>query len=333
MARLQRCRLATLEGRRFRLEPQAEETPDPVIRWLLRLHVIQNSLLHGEEVPREAWPAPGELNVHIEVRILGRIVSAQASLLRGDAPGAIADARTALEWARESRYRLAEVEALLALLDALVVAGRDADVAAIANQAGALAESIPAPRLAFEAALSRAVALGLPDVAVLEPDSPRFAAPVAARRGRALLGEPGAERSLDALDRVVVAAVRARADWRRIETVNVGEGGDESAWGLDETRQSIWLLPDGRTIPFAKRPLPFRVLLAIADEGGRATKEALVTRVWGEREYHRLKHDNRLHLAILKARRAIEEDPAQPARVVATEDGYALAGRVRRRRV
>lgn len=332
MALLQRCRLSTLEGRRFRHQPRPEETPDPVIRWLLRLHLIQNSLLHGEEVPRDAWPAPGELSVHVEVRVLGRIVSAQAALLRGDPAGAVADARTALEWARESGYRLAEVEALLALLDALVVAGRDEDAAAIAGQAGALAESIPAPRLAFEAALSRAVALGLPDVAVLEPDSPRFAAPVAARRGRALLGEPNADDALDALDRVVVAAVRARPDWRRIETLHAGEAGEESAWGLDETRQSVWLIPDGRTVAFAKRPLPFRVLVAIADEGGRATKEALVTRVWGEPEYHRLKHDNRLHLAILKARRAIEEDPAHPLRVIATEEGYALAGRVRRRR-
>lgn len=332
MAVLQRCRLWTLEGRRFP-RPADGETPDPVIRWLLELHLIQNELLHGVDVPRDAWPAPGELAVHVEVRILGRIVSSQAALLRGDAAGAIADARTAVEWARESRYRLAEVEALLALLDALLVAGRDEDVVAAAAEASELAASIPAPRLAFEAALSRAVALGLPDVAVLEPDSPRFAAPVAARRGRVLLGEPGAESALDALDRVVIAAVRARPDWRRVETVRTTETGEESAWGLDETRQSVWLLPDGRTVSFAKRPLPFKVLLAIADEGGRASKESLVTRVWGEREYHRLKHDNRLHLAILKARRAIEEDPAAPARIVATEDGYALAGRVRRRRV
>ena len=337
MARLQRTRLATIEGRRLSEPAEEGETPDPVIRWLLRLHRIQNALLHGESVPREAWPAPGELNVHVEVRVLGRIVSSQAALLRGDAAGAIADARTALEWTREVRYRLAEVEALLALLDALVVAGRDDDVAIVAAEASALASSIPSPRLAFEAALSRAVALGLPDIAVLEPDSPRFAAPVAARRGRALLGERGADEALDALDRVVVGAVRARADWRRIETLasrqEAGEeAGDEAGWGLDEGRHSVWLLPDGRTVSFAKKKLPFKVLLAIAEEGGRATKESLVTRVWGEREYHRLKHDNRLHLAILKARREIEEDPAKPARVIATDDGYALAGRVRLRR-
>lgn len=349
MALLQRTRLATIEGRRFPETPADGETPDPVIRWLLRLHRIQNALLHGDVVPRDAaaprgtlraspdserlWPTPGESGVHVEVRVLGRIVSSQAALLRGDAAGAIADARTALEWAREVRYRLAEVEALLALLDALVVAGRDDDVGSTAAEAGALAASIPSPRLAFEAALARAVALGLPDIAVLEPDSPRFAAPVAARRGRALLGEPGAEDALDALDRVVVRAVLARSDWRHIETLPSGaEAGDEAGWGLDEVRHAVWLLPDGRTVSFEKRRLPFRVLLAIADEGGRATKEALVTRVWGEREYHRLKHDNRLHLAILKARRAIEEDPANPARVLATDEGYALAGRVRRRR-
>jgi DNA-binding winged helix-turn-helix (wHTH) protein len=76
----------------------------------------------------------------------------------------------------------------------------------------------------------------------------------------------------------------------------------------------------------------FAVLAALAARGGRASKEELVTAVWGEREYHPLRHDNRLHLAVLKVRREIEDDPKLPARLLATPDGYSLGGRVRRRR-
>jgi hypothetical protein len=54
-----------------------------------------------------------------------------------------------------------------------------------------------------------------------------------------------------------------------------------------------------------------------------------VLTVWRERVYHPLRHDNRLHAAVRKLRRRIEDDPRAPARVVTTDQGYALGGTVR----
>ena len=93
----------------------------------------------------------------------------------------------------------------------------------------------------------------------------------------------------------------------------------------------MWIA-NGRTVSFRKKAMLFRVLTALADRGGAATKEDLVGAVWEEREYHPLKHDNRLHLAVSKTRRVLEDDPKNPKRLLATAEGYALGGRVRRRR-
>ena len=75
--------------------------------------------------------------------------------------------------------------------------------------------------------------------------------------------------------------------------------------------------------------LLWRVLATLADAGGRASKEELVLSVWEEHDYHPLRHDNRLQAAVRKLRRAIEDDPSTPRRVVTTE-GYALGGAVYR---
>ena len=68
---------------------------------------------------------------------------------------------------------------------------------------------------------------------------------------------------------------------------------------------------------------------ALAEADGALDKEALVLAVWGERVHHPLRHDSRLHAAVRELRPRIEDDPRAPARVVTTEQGYALGGTVR----
>lgn len=94
-------------------------------------------------------------------------------------------------------------------------------------------------------------------------------------------------------------------------------------WGIDSARRSVWL-PDGRQVDLTVAPQGARLLDVLADHRGAASKEQLTLSVWGEREYHPLRHDKRLQVAVLRLRRLIEADPRQPARVVTTEDGYAL---------
>ena len=53
-------------------------------------------------------------------------------------------------------------------------------------------------------------------------------------------------------------------------------------------------------------------------------------RAWGEPEYHPLRHDKRMQIAVHRLRRQIEDDPAAPRRLITTPDGYALGAGFRR---
>ena len=153
------------------------------------------------------------------------------------------------------------------------------------------------------------------------PDSP---SPTAARRACALLGD--GDGALDAVDLAVVRAIRDRATW---SIVTRGETTEAGPWGLDQGRSSVWLANSRDAVAFGDRALLFRVLVALAERGGRASKEDLVGAVWNERVYHPLHHDNRLRLAVRKIRQSLEDSPEAPVRVGTTDDGYELLGRVR----
>ena len=138
----------------------------------------------------------------------------------------------------------------------------------------------------------------------------------------------GSSRAHDPAQR---ASVGALGGARRIEPLVPGSAW-APGWGIDEPRASVWL-EDGQEIALAKTPLLLRVLVVLADHGGAATKEALVMEAWGERDYHPLRHDARMQMAIRKLREKIEHDPSSPTRLLTTADGYALAGQVRRVRL
>jgi DNA-binding response OmpR family regulator len=146
------------------------------------------------------------------------------------------------------------------------------------------------------------------------------ASPVVARRASALLGEAVA---LDALDALVLGKLKPRTSG----TGQVIRADGDAAWTLDVLAMRV-LLPDGRTIDLSAKKVLFDLLVALCKHGGSATKEQLLERAWGVREYHPLRHDNRLKVAVRKLRRLLEEtlgdDPLE-----ATEDGYRLRGHVR----
>ncbi len=49
--------------------------------------------------------------------------------------------------------------------------------------------------------------------------------------------------------------------------------------------------------------------------------------VWKVRDYHPLRDAKRIHVAVRRLRKAIEDDAATPTRLVTTPGGYALACR------
>jgi hypothetical protein len=83
----------------------------------------------------------------------------------------------------------------------------------------------------------------------------------------------------------------------------------------------VWL-SSGKRVDLSREPTLWRVLDVLASSGGAASKERIAAEVWDVREYHPLRHDQRLQTAVRRLRVAIEDDASQPARLVTTDDGY-----------
>ncbi len=264
------------------------------------------------------------------------LLDATVAIVAGDVARAVSLAREAAARAARAELRLLEAEARLVALDALSMAGRAAELLHECEQLGALARAMRSARYEREIVLADHLARGsrISSAALQKLAASEHVAPVAARRARALLGS---EPRLDHVDLRVLESVAAAdiAD----TYVPIGSGDDvvptadddmhwASAWGIDGKRGTVWL-GDGRTIDFSAKPQLFRILEALAQRGGSASKEALVTDAWGEPAYHPLRHDGKLHVAVRKLREQIEDEPASPKRLATTEEGYALAGTVR----
>ena len=269
-----------------------------------------------ERPPASPWSPPDERAVR---RALG---AARAELADGDPSEAVEAARRVARAARRAGLAVYEAEALLLLSDGLFVGLSLAELSEVTQTLVDRAEALGSPRLRYHVAFYA----GHGDPAELERlAGAEEVAPRVARRARALLG---VRASTDAVDALVLATARTSWTERRIETL--GPAGEyRPAWGLDASLSRVWL-PDGRTIALAKKPLLFRILCTLADQGGEATKETLIHRAWAEREYHPMRHDPKLHVSIRALRKAIEDDPSEPSRLLTTDDGYALGGVIRR---
>lgn len=125
-------------------------------------------------------------------------------------------------------------------------------------------------------------------------------------------------------DPAAAAAARALALDQGASVVRDAGG---PAWCVDGAALRI-VLADGRAVDLSKKKVLFDLLAALCRLGGTASKEQLLEVAWGIRDYHPLRHDNRLKVAVRKLRRLLEgalgEDPME-----AKDDGYRLRGRVR----
>jgi hypothetical protein len=280
-----------------------------------RLHAI----LHGLAPP----PVPALAEAIVFGRVVCALARSAERALAGDAEGARLHASSACAAAAEHGHVPGELDALRALCDAHLLAGDGDELAAAAERLRARGEAAGSRRFAAEARWFLAARAGSPHPAELEPLAALVdVAPIAARRARALLGEAC---ELDLLDRAVLRALDARPGGQAIRRIAArAPGGDERAgWGLDTAAQKVWL-PGGRMVELATRPLLVRILLAIAARDGRATKEQIVIAAWEQRDYHPVRDDKRLQVAVRKLRLLIEDDPSRAARLVTTPDGYGF---------
>lgn len=280
----------------------------------------------------EAGPDSGDADAlpdYLELAVLTRLVRAQRALLLGRHRESVGEARAAYEAALEAGFGIAAIEALDRLLEAHAAAGEEDALREVAQQMVAKARAMPSPRFEAEGRFYLLIAAPeVPDPAALEALAALGeTAPVAARRAATLLGD---EVPLDAIDRLVVQTVLERYEGRwSMAMVPTPTAGPDLHWGLDGDRRVVWRR-GAEPVSFEKKELLWRVLEALADQGGEAIKEDLAEAVWDDEAYHPLVHDNRMRLAVRKIRQLIEDEPGDPRRLITTAEGYALAGPLRR---
>ena len=322
-ARIFSLRLALLRGQDT-TEVKAVALPGadrPFFERLLALTYLRYRLHHGDR--RLKLPDPATCRDKVELFVTAELIHALAAVLAGDASSAAAAATRAIDEAHERGFGLLEAEALASRCDALVCARSRDELGRAAPTLAGLAERLGSPRFQADAELYLLGCARVPDPAALERLAGLSdATPVTARRAQALLG--GAP-TLDAVDRLVVDALRAEPAWAKLETLEVDSTTPwQPGWGIDIARGEIWR-SDGTRASFGKEAVLWRILTTLVDKRGEASKEALVLAVWSAEEYHPLKHDNRLRLAVRKLRQSIEPDPKAPTRLLTTADGYLLA--------
>ncbi|HEY4222724.1 MAG TPA: winged helix-turn-helix domain-containing protein, partial [Myxococcota bacterium] len=227
--------------------------------------------------------------------------------------------------ARDAGRALDALEAGALCVDSAIVGGDRASVAVEAEHLAVASERVGSRRFAlqarFGALVSAAHSAPLSSTALVELAQVMHESPVVARRANALLGE---NVPLDDVDRAVLEALSAHAPAHASAVVRKAAGPE---WTVDAGSMRI-ILVDGRTVDLAHKKVLFDLLAALCASGGAASKEQLLERAWGVRDYHPLRHDNRLKVAVRKLRRLLEEilgdDPIESA-----GEGYRLRGKVR----
>lgn len=274
--------------------------------------VIQELRAHGTGEP----PASRSTDP-VDVAILVLRSQAEALLARGDHAGAAAKVADALWLARTHGWALHEVELHGLRGDLLLLMGRSA--ALVGDE---LERVLPTPRFIVEARFLRLASLAPVPPAALGELLAQRASPIAARRAAALL-DPGVALA-DAVDRAVVAAILGRADAPG-EPRSAGKSVARSALA----ERAVRLRPDervaevsGRSICLARNELMWKLLQALAP-GTLRSHEELVRVAW-DTEYHPLRDDARLRVAIARLRKLLGRGPESPTIVSVAATGYEL---------
>ena len=274
------------------------------------LHEARAELRAGEPVvPRELACA----DVPVETWLAAQALAWEHALLHDAAAGSRARALEVADEAARRGMHAWEIEALLGACDATIVLATPEDLGPLLARVATLARTLESPRfLAEHAALlefTGAAAPGALERIAAGPPSP------AARRARWLLGDRSAA---DALDRSVCQGLGVRRAIVLAGSALTWRPG----WGVDTRTRSAWL-PDGTTVGLADKPQLWRLLEVLSSAPAGLDKEAIVTQTWGV-AYHPLRHDKRLHNAIHKLRKLLEDEPTSPTRIPTTVDGYRL---------
>ncbi|MEM9195581.1 MAG: helix-turn-helix domain-containing protein [Myxococcota bacterium] len=307
-------RLVTLSNAAEHPEPPwAPSIPEPtgiISRYLAALRVSHRAR-RGESVADEMLPkaAPGDGPF---VACVCDLTEANVLLLRGNGEAAATLARQVTQRTVSSGYGLFEGEALLIECYARLHLRELERLRETLEALDATANTLRSKRYQTLAELMNGAFHRQPDLAtLLRLAKSESASPTAARVAQCLLdGAP----VRDALDRTIAEGV-SHGWTSRVESL-----GGPAAWVCDCVERIVYL-PD-RTIAIS--PLSARFLARLFGAGGACTLEDAAREVWDIDDYHPLRDSKRVHVAVRRLRKQIEDDPSTPVRLVTTAEGYRL---------
>jgi len=318
--------LDTLMGRKAPSSSWHPDMPRPeggLVRAYLSALETSFALRRGDDAIETAWEPPAALRQIPDAQVVTQLARAERELLQGSAARALELTRAGLQVANEFAWGALGFECRVLVLDILTLLGDWDALGREARQLHTLATAAPSPRLVLAAGMATMISRGVVD----GPTCERYAAamdvsPRTARRARALLGQAA---YLDRIDAAVVDAFQQRST-TTLRALNAPESPKDpwpAGWGIDFGGRRVHL-PGLRDVALSRSPLPIKLLRTLVEHGGEATKEALVLATWDVPDYHPLRDDKRLQMAVSRLRNLLEDHPKQPTRLVTTEDGYAF---------
>lgn len=302
------------------LDAQRLSAELPLLEQQQRISHLRWRTLDGHPWDDDADELVRSVENYTQLHCFAVMTQTMALAAQGDHERASQLTLKALDDLRQTGLRAALAKCLMQACDLFwVMAQRDLH-AKLAQELRALSHRMSSPRFHAAAAWQLELVGAQPIRAEVIETLRTGRDPVAARRAHALLGD---DAPLHAWDRQVLDRVLSlEAAWRPVQTRVWTEQGP--VWGVDFLRQGVWD-QTGRWHDLRQRGGLLELIRRLIERGGAASKEELVCGVWGEPEYHPLKHDNRLRLTVRRFRTLLQpDDPIQ-----ATDDGYTLRGRVR----
>ncbi len=296
--------------------------PDDLPRPREQLDAAMNAWVRIVQRRRDLHVAPLDVDSPIvDISIFLRRDACESLLMKRDSNGARRSLTRLIDQARRYGFHLHLADLLALGIDLNLAdptfgdAGRRG-ARRHARDLAALAAHMGSDRYAMEAELGALLAGDDSPSAdqLAEFAAARSVSPIVARRARGLIGDAA---GLDAVDRLVLGS-RCVADTRVATSPDAG-------WRFDAASRCV-LLP-ARVIDLQKHGILVRLLATLVGRGDSgASKEELTRAVWELRDYHPLRDDKRLQVAVRRLRVMLEEDAERPRRLVTTGVGYAVRG-------
>jgi hypothetical protein len=258
--------------------------------------------------------------VHDRGTALQRMIEAEFAAGHGDRVRAIAAIEEAADWLERQSLWLDRAD--VAATEAAIGWSFDArDRLAAARAVLARAATWPSPRFADEVAWYDTLTATEPDFGAFERGLTSPFGLWSQRMRHWWAGRPADNAPMKfPFEQRLLSALRDR--FGPTPTVRAGVP-ERPGWGFDAVSARVWRW-DGPPVPLGGVPIVKQLIHALFTSPEGLTKAALANQVWGVKDYHPLRDDKRMQVAVRKLRTLIEADPAHPRRVVTRDDGYAL---------